>query len=189
MNPKVREVQVGQFSTGGVGHFYPGANNGLVGGFGSNLVTSRFTAVRSERIGSTVIRNQSFAVFDLGQAPIDGIVGYELLARLNVRVDFAKRTITLSPNASPQRVTANSVSIPFAFNDRLPQVEGSFNGIPGPMGIDTGGGYALLMNTPVVQTHHLVERSRATVCGPIVSGVGGQDTACFAPVAWSRLAS
>jgi len=27
MNPKVREVQVGQFSTGGVGHFYPGANN------------------------------------------------------------------------------------------------------------------------------------------------------------------
>jgi len=26
MNPKVREVQVGQFSTGGVGHFYPGAN-------------------------------------------------------------------------------------------------------------------------------------------------------------------
>jgi len=155
--------------------------HGLVGGFGSNLVTSRFAAVRSERIGSTVIRNQSFAVFDLGQAPIDGIVGYELLARLNVRVDFAKRTITLSPNASPQRVTANSVSIPFAFNDRLPQVEGSFNGIPGPMGIDTGGGYALLMNTPVVQTHHLVERSRATVCGPIVSGVGGHDTACFAP--------
>ncbi len=27
MNPKVREVQVGQFSTGGVGHFYPGANS------------------------------------------------------------------------------------------------------------------------------------------------------------------
>ena len=26
MNPKVREDQVGQFSTGGVGHFYPGAN-------------------------------------------------------------------------------------------------------------------------------------------------------------------
>jgi len=26
MNPKVREVQVGQFSTGGVGHFYPDAN-------------------------------------------------------------------------------------------------------------------------------------------------------------------
>jgi len=27
MNPKVREDQVGQFSTGGVGHFYPGANS------------------------------------------------------------------------------------------------------------------------------------------------------------------
>lgn len=163
---------------------------GKAAGVGSSLASTRFAWVARMTVGNVVLRQQPFIVLDLGStigAAADGIVGYELLARLGARVDFARRSVTFVRDAYDLAPKPGRVAVPFVFSDRQPQVSGGIDAIPGSMTIDTGADDAIIVTSPAVRSYHLVNYFHATVCGPLEGGVGGAENVCLAHAKAVRL--
>jgi Aspartyl protease len=152
---------------------------GTVGGAGAALAKIRYAAARSVRVGNAEMRDQPFVVLDLGRsAPVDGIVGYELLARFAARIDLQRGRVELARDARSLGTAGTAVAM--AFDERQPQVDGALDGIAGTMTIDTGSASSVDVNTPFVTAHDLRARYHADVEGYPISGVGGAVHAYFA---------
>jgi predicted aspartyl protease len=151
---------------------------GTVGGAGAGLANVQFGTARTLRIGGAELRDQPFIVVDLPGSRLDGVVGYELLARFAARIDFANETVELAPDA--RAFAGSGIVVPMTFDDRQPQVDGALDGIPGAVTIDTGSASAADVNTPFVRAHDLVAHYHATVSGSPIVGLGGPVRAYFA---------
>jgi Aspartyl protease len=159
---------------------------GTVGGAGAGLAKIRFASARSVRVGGAEMRDQPFLVLELGPAgPVDGIVGYELLARFAARLDVARGRLELAPDV--RALAPGGVAVPMAFDDRQPQVDGAIDGIAGVMTIDTGSASAVDVNTPFVLAHDLRARYHAEQSGYPITGIGGPVHAYFAHAKEVRL--
>jgi hypothetical protein len=147
--------------------------NGTVGGAGAGLVRIQYAWARSVAVGSAEMRDQPFIVLDLGKnIPFDGIIGYELLARFAVRLDFEHGRFEIA--ADGRAFDEPGIDVPMTFDERQPQVDGSLDGIPGAMTIDTGSESTLDVNAPFVQAHDLRTKYHAVDSGFPIAGVGGQ---------------
>jgi hypothetical protein len=152
---------------------------GTVGGAGAALAKTRYAMARSVRVGSAEMRDQPFVVLDFGKnAPVDGIVGYELLARFATRIDLQRGRVELARDA--RALNASGAAVPMAFDERQPQVDGALDGIAGAMTIDTGSASSVDVNAPFVVAHDLRARYHADVEGYPISGIGGPVHAYFA---------
>ena len=159
---------------------------GTVGGAGAALAKIRFGTARSVRVGAAEMRDQPFLVLDLGaNAPIDGIIGYELLARFAVRLDLQRGRLELARD--PLALAPSGVAVPMVFVERQPQIDGALDGIAGAMTIDTGSASAVDVNTPFVVAHDLRTRYHAEAGGFPISGIGGPVHAYFAHAKELRL--
>jgi aspartyl protease len=159
---------------------------GTVGGAGAALAKIRYASARSVRVGGAEMRDQPFIVLDLGAAaPIDGIIGYELLARFAVRIDVQHGRLDLAADA--RALAPSGVAVPMVFVERQPQVDGAIDGIAGPMTIDTGSASAVDVNTPFVVAHDLRAHYHAEASGFPISGIGGPVHAYFAHAKELRL--
>ena len=148
------------------------AGSGSVGGAGAGLVKVQYATARSVTIGPAVMRDQPFVVLDLGKsAPFDGIMGYELLARFAMRLDFGHERFELATDG--RAFDGPGVDVPFVFDERQPQIDGALDGIPGVMTIDTGSETGIVVNAPFVQAHDLRTRYHAVASDYPISGVGG----------------
>jgi hypothetical protein len=147
--------------------------NGTVGGAGAGLVKIQYAWARTVAVGSAQMRDQPFIVLDLGKnVPFDGIIGYELLARFAVRLDFEHGRFQIA--ADGRAFDAPGTDVPMTFDERQPQVDGSLDGIAGVMTIDTGSESSLDVNAPFVLAHDLRTKYHAVDSGFPISGVGGQ---------------
>ncbi|HEX3463479.1 MAG TPA: retropepsin-like aspartic protease [Candidatus Elarobacter sp.] len=159
---------------------------GTVGGAGAGLAKIRFATARSVRVGGAEMRDQPFIVLDLGPAGrVDGIVGYELLARFAARLDMAHARLELAPDA--RALSPGGIAVPMVFADRQPQLDGALDGIPGAMTIDTGSASSVDVNTPFVVAHDLRAKYHAEAGGYPITGVGGPVHAYFAHAKELRL--
>jgi hypothetical protein len=159
---------------------------GTVGGAGAALAKIRYANARSVRVGAAEMRDQPFIVLDLGAtAPIDGIIGYELLARFGARIDLQHGRLDLAPDA--RALAPAGVAVPMVFVERQPQIDGAIDGIAGAMTIDTGSASAVDVNTPFVVAHDLRTRYHAEASGFPISGIGGPVHAYFAHAKELRL--
>ena len=129
-------------------------------------------------IGDATISNQLFAVFPLGSftavegVPQFGLIGYEVFKRFVARVDYEKGLLTLwLPAAFTYQGTGTVV--PFAFNEHIPQVEGSIDGIAGKFDIDTGARDSVTILAPFAEKNHLKEHFGTVVPAVTGWGVGG----------------
>src|SRR4029079_16355832 len=97
------------------------------------------------------------------------VVGFELLQRFVVEIDYARRTVTFTlPERFDPRAAGSA--LPFVFADHMPAVEGSGDGIAGRFTIDTGSRSGLALHSPFVAAHGLVERHRPTI--DTITGIG-----------------
>ncbi|HET7301517.1 MAG TPA: pepsin/retropepsin-like aspartic protease family protein [Oleiagrimonas sp.] len=104
----------------------------------------------------------------------DGTVGYELLRRFIVQVDYAAHTLTIMrPKAF--RAAAGSRALPLTFiaHGRMPLVQATVDGLTGHFAIDSGGGQPIMLNTPFIKTHDLLSRFKATPETTVSSGLQG----------------
>jgi hypothetical protein len=148
--------------------------NGTVGGAGAGVVPVKYATVRSERIGAVELRDQPFLVLDSSVlGGVDGVVGYELLARFAARIDYRTNTLWLA-SAVPAAWIADAPANPFVFDATQPQIDGSIDGFPGAMTIDTGNSGVLDINTPFAKQHDLWNFYRASKPkNGSLAGVGG----------------
>jgi hypothetical protein len=113
------------------------------GGAGAGKVTRSDTQVGRLQIGAATLTNQHFYVIDLGDVvkrkdkpPLGGILGLELLERLTITLDEPRGRMTIAPRQPAKPCPGDNV--PLLFNEDQPVANGSIDGIPGLVGIDTG---------------------------------------------------
>lgn len=164
------------------------------GGFGEGTAAIGMARVRSVDLGGFKLTNQVFysidvsAGFKFDGADADGFLGYEIPKRAIMTIDYARKTVTLTrPGAF--RPARDAVRIPFTFNEHVPMIKASIDGIPGEFEIDTGNAGGLDLFGPFVEAHHLVQRYHPTHSAVTGFGVGGATTSLLARASELRIGS
>ncbi|HEY5337948.1 MAG TPA: aspartyl protease family protein, partial [Rhizomicrobium sp.] len=147
------------------------------GGGGDNLVTSGVATVKSITVGKATITNQPITALEFDPpgtegADEKGMVGYEFFARFITRFDYGNHTITFIDKKYFDPKTAGT-AVPMRLYNQFPEILGSYNGIPGRFGIDTGSRMALLLNKVYAQKNGLPPAGTKTVDAQTGWGVGG----------------
>lgn len=146
-------------------------------GGGDQLATSGVTTLKSIRVGDATITNQTASVLTfqakgVGGTDEQGMVGYEFFARFVTRFDYGNRTITFIDKKYFDPKYAGT-PVPMRLYHQFPEIFGSYDGVPGRFGIDTGSRMPLELNAAFVAKNNL----RAKVTGGAEAmtgwGVGG----------------
>lgn len=173
--------------TGGVNLLTPAAAKkfGVAGegklaarGAGDQAVDLSLAHAKEVRLGGAALADPVFYIIDLADLPkvegvdCDGLVGYEMFRRFGVTIDYEKRELVLT-DAAKFTPPAGATAVPFELDDRIPIVQGSLDGVPARMSVDTGSRSSLTMHSPFVREHKLVEKYHAAPDAVIGWGVGG----------------
>ncbi len=131
------------------------------GGAGEGTVEVAFAKVAQLDIGAATLKDQTFVVLPLDEmlsniegVPEQGMIGFETFRRFVTRVDYGAKTVTL---IDPRRFDPKDAgtAIHFDFDDKNPQIAGTFEGIPGKFDIDTGSRAEVTLNKPFSERNGL----------------------------------
>ncbi len=162
------------------------------GGVGEASEDISLVKLDSLDVGGVVLHNPLFAVYPLSGfdrvegVEQNGIIGYEVFRRFVVKVDYEHSTLTLTLPAA-FAYHGDGVVVPFKFNEHIPQVEGSIDGIAGTFDIDTGSRSTLDLMGPFVARNGLHERYAPKMSGVSGWGAGGAARSEFARAQVLRL--
>jgi len=157
---------------------------GKGGGGGENTFDTSFIKGVSLNLAGVEITNQTFVVFPPDRSRpasdriIDGVIGYALFSRYAVEVDYQSRVVTLyEPNTYQYSGSGESIpikvmgNVPFA-RVKIP-VEGG-KSLDGEFIVDMGAGrFTIILNTPLVESRHLLAVAQKTIEELGAKGVGG----------------
>lgn len=139
--------------------------SGTATGSGESTVNVALTHIRDMRLGGAELSDLPLPVVPLprfltdrgSRPPLAGFVGYELLARFAVRLDYGSRRLTLAP-AHDFRYEGTGVRVPLSFVGKIPVLPATADGIAGCFEIDTGAAGALVLQRAFVNQHGLEGR-------------------------------
>jgi membrane-associated protease RseP (regulator of RpoE activity) len=147
-------------------------------GAGEGTMEGGFTRVSALELGGASLKNQLFMSLPLDALSnvegVDevGMVGFETFRRFVTRIDYGKQTITLiEPKSFDAKEAGTPVKI--VFNGNTPEVDGSFDGIPGKFQIDTGSRGSLTLSKSFAETNKLLAKYAKGVEAVDGWGVGG----------------
>jgi hypothetical protein len=147
-------------------------------------------------VGGVAFERQTFAVIDVapvmrrveGLDDVAGIVGYDVVSRLPVRIDYEHSKLSLHrPRAFVP--PAGAVRVPFVLNGRVPQVRARVDGVEGAFDVDTGSRASLTLAPAFVERNDLVRKYgsvRDVVAG---AGAAGRTRALLARAGRLSIAS
>jgi PDZ domain-containing protein/aspartyl protease len=145
-------------------------------GAGNAVAQSGLARVQSIRVGGATLKDQPITVLKFSNAAegLDeqGMIGYEFFARFITRFDYGRHELTFIDKRHFDPRDAGT-PVPFRFYHQFPEVLGSYDGIPGRFGIDTGARTVLSLSRPFAERNRLrdVEKNGAeAITG---WGVGG----------------
>ncbi|MEP7181792.1 MAG: PDZ domain-containing protein [Betaproteobacteria bacterium] len=152
----------------------PGGGPSATGGAQPDVA---LTTVDKMDVGGIVLDGQAFATLDFGALvrrvegldDVAGLVGFELLKRFPVTLDYA-RSRAIFHNPATFRYAGNGTRVPIRFDGRIPAVDGSVDGVDGTFDIDTGNRGSLTLTSAFVQRNGLVAKYGATQ--DVISGAG-----------------
>ncbi|MCC6961634.1 MAG: aspartyl protease family protein [candidate division Zixibacteria bacterium] len=116
------------------------------------------------------------AIEQASNRTIDGIIGYDVLSRCIVSIDYDKKLLVLYSNATAPRASWGDYC-DLTIDFHLPYVAGKVNdSIPGLFRIDTGSGSTIDFNSPFVQRNRLIGGDRSQYQEIRAVGIGGGST-------------
>lgn len=150
-------------------------------GAGEGVVEAGFVNGVTLEVGDATVKNQLFMQFPLDKfgeiegTPMPGMVGYETFRRFVTRIDYGAKTLTL---IDPEKFDAKDAGTPvkFVFNDQIPEVMGTIEGIPAKFDIDTGSRSELTVTKPFAQKNNMLATHPKGVNAVDGWGVGGPST-------------
>ena len=150
-------------------------------GAGEGVMEGGFTHIDELDVGGASLKNQLFVVFPLDTlgniegVPMPGMVGFETFRRFVTRVDYGAHTLTL---IDPKHFDAKDAGTPvkFTFNGHVPEVMGTFEGLPAKYDIDTGARSELTLTKPFAEKNGLRASHSKGVDAVDGWGVGGPST-------------
>jgi hypothetical protein len=146
-------------------------------GGGDNIATSGEAMVKSLTVGGATITDQPVTTVDTAPAGTEGanekgMIGYEFFARFITRFDYGKHTITFLDKKYFDPKTAG-IPVPMRLYHQFPEILGSYDGVPGRFGIDTGSRMPLLLNKVWAAKNGLPKPGTKTIEAQTGWGVGG----------------
>ena len=148
-------------------------------GVGNKAVSVGLAKVKSLKVGEADFKDQivyvvDFIPNDVEGVDIKGMLGFTVFKRFVTRIDYGKHEITLiEPDHFDPKDAGTRV--PFVFNGDLPEVQGTFDGIPGKFDIDTGSRASLTLTGPFAKQHGLRAANPKGVVAVDGWGVGGSS--------------
>ena len=150
-------------------------------GAGEGVMEGGFTHIDQLDVGGASLKSQLFVVFPLDTlaniegVPLPGMVGYEVFRRFVTRVDYGAHILTL---IDPKRFDPKDAGTPvkFTFNGHVPEVTGTFEGLPAKFDIDTGARSELTLTKPFAEKNGLRASHPRGVDAVDGWGVGGPST-------------
>ncbi len=163
-----------------------GSDKGL--GVGKRTVVAGDTQIQSADIGGLHLRSMPFHVVQLPYVmehgfpePVVGGLGYELLNRIALRIDFDRRQLSVW-NGATFRYHGKGSFVQIAMQGHVPVARGAVDGTPGIFEIDLGAEDSLSLNTPFVSRNEIIRKYSARIYGFAGEGVGGRENAYFVRV-------
>jgi hypothetical protein len=146
-------------------------------GAGEGVKDFGLTKVDTLQVGDATFNHQVFGVLDFIPQAVEGVdfkgmIGFEVFKRFVTRIDYTTGKITLIDPKSFNPVGAGT-PVKFVFNGDLPQVDGTFEGIPAKFDIDTGARDELTLTGPFVEANRLRAKHPKGVEAVDGWGVGG----------------
>ncbi len=150
-------------------------------GGGEGTTQSGVGTVKSLTVGGATLTNQPVAVLNFDAPGVEGIdeagmLGYEFFARFVTRVDYGAHTLTFFDKAHFDPKDAG-IPVPMRLYHQFPEVLGSYDGIPGRFGIDTGSRMTLMLTGPFVRQNDLRAKATSGNEAMVGWGVGGPSRA------------
>jgi hypothetical protein len=141
---------------------------------GGGTLDAQTTRVETLQIGDLVLHDQLFHVISIpesnGATPVAAI-GYEVLRRLAVKVDYQHQQLAFY-NAPSFHYSGGGVRVPILIDGFVIETHGSVDGISGTFAIDTGNEVGFQLNPGFVQQNKLIAR-----LGARYHGYSGRDYA------------
>ncbi len=147
-------------------------------GAGEGVMEGGFSHIDLLEVGGASVKNQLFVVLPLDSfgniegIPMPGMVGFEVFHRFVTRIDYGAKTLTL---IDPKQFNPSDAGTPvkFVFNDHIPEVTGTFEGLPAKFDIDTGSRVELTLTKPFAEHNNLRAKHPKGVDAVDGWGVGG----------------
>jgi Aspartyl protease/PDZ domain len=156
------------------------AGSGLAqdSGTGPGTESSSYATVDSLKIGNAVLRHQVFLVEPISKGfgmatgqRVDGLIGFEVLARYVTTFDYAAQTLTLTMSGAAPASGTDVVH--FVFAGTVPQIGCGIDGIPSECTVDTGDSGSANLYVPFIADHPQVVPATHSAVGVNGYGVGG----------------
>ncbi|MFY9663635.1 MAG: aspartyl protease family protein [Candidatus Cybelea sp.] len=149
-------------------------------GVGSATEGASFAHIASITIGSAVIRNQYSLVLPIATGfgaaeglKIDGMLGYQFLARFLTTIDYANSSLTLAmPSIGPATVSG-ATPVGFYIAGTIPNIPIVVDGVTTTAEVDTGNRAGLELSSPFLAAHPAIAALAKTAPGAVGFGVGG----------------
>lgn len=147
-------------------------------GVGAGSVEVSFTRASRLTLGALELSQPRLYVFpmdelmDIEGETFDGIIGFELFQRFAVTLDYPARRMVVT-DAARLVLPASALRVPFSLVERIPVVEGSLNGLPARLSIDTGSRASASVTAPFARKHELVRALAPRFSAVTGWGVGG----------------
>lgn len=151
-----------------------------ISGVGAVTEGASFAQIKSIAIGSAVVRNQYSLVLPIATGfgvseglRIDGMIGYQLLARFLTTIDYANSKLTLAMPSVSLALLAGTGVLPFYIDGTIPRVPISVDGISTSAEVDTGNRGTIELSSPFLAAHPALSGLAKTPPGVVGFGVGG----------------
>ena len=155
-----------------------GSGSAQDSGTGAATESSSYATVDTLEIGNAVLRHQVFSVEPIRKGfgvaageGVDGLIGFEVLARYVTTLNYAGRTLTLAMSGTEPASGADVVR--FVLFGTIPQVGCAIDGIPSECTVDTGEGSSVNLFVPFIGDHPQVVPATHSAVGVNGYGVGG----------------
>ncbi len=155
------------------------AGNGAGSGVGAATEAVQFATVGALGVGDATLRKQTFVVapvhagFGISSGkPVDGLIGFEVLARFVTTFDYGTKNIVLRTPAAATPV-AEGKTIAFSFYGQHPMIDCAIGGFAGQCVLDTGSRIGLTVLSPFLAAHPSVVPPNAAAVGANGFGIGG----------------
>jgi PDZ domain-containing protein/aspartyl protease len=165
-----------------------GEGNAQGSGVGAQTESLQFAKVAKLEVGAATLNDQYFAVlatragFGVAEGGgVDGLIGYEVIARFLTTFDYAHRSVTLRmPGATAGDAGA---AVPFVFDGTTPMVAGAIDGIPADLTVDTGSRSSISVFKPFADAHPTIVPAALSAPGVNGFGVGGASIGMLGRIA------
>jgi len=157
----------------------------------SGYEATTVTGIDSLRIGDLKLLRQKMAIIDLSgiglsvpDGLLGGLLGYDLLSRFPLRIDYVGETLIFY-NPVVYQPPSIDYAVDLEYNMKVPVVDAEICGASGKFLIDLGNSLGLILHRPFVDANNL--NTKFTDINDItrdISGVGGKSEAYSAMAAY-----